>query len=118
MVTIQSNGIDSDNDGIDDSCDGTEDPIIPIIPEAFTPNGNNINDLFVIGNLETYTERRLDVFNRYGNSVYESKLYQNDWAGTRSDNGQALPDGTYYYVLALDNGEIKKGFVYINRVKQ
>ena len=117
-VTIQSNGIDSDNDGIDDSCDGTEDPIIPIIPEAFTPNGNNINDLFVIGNLETFTERRLDVFNRYGNSVYESKLYQNDWAGTRSDNGQALPDGTYYYVLALDNGEIKKGFVYINRVKQ
>ena len=117
-VTIQSNGIDSDNDGIDDSCDGTEDPIIPIIPEAFTPNGNNINDLFVIGNLETFTERRLDVFNRYGNSVYESKLYQNDWDGTRSDNGQALPDGTYYYVLALDNGEIKKGFVYINRVKQ
>jgi gliding motility-associated-like protein len=117
-VTIQSNGIDSDNDGIDDSCDGTEDPIIPIIPEAFTPNGNNINDLFVIGNLETFTERRLDVFNRYENSVYESKMYQNDWDGTRSDNGQALPDGTYYYVLALDNGEIKKGFVYINRVKQ
>ncbi len=117
-ITVQSNGIDSDFDGIDDSCDGTPDPVNPIIPEAFTPNGNNINDLFVIGNIEAFTERRLDVFNRYGNSVYVSEKYENDWDGTRSDNSQALPDGTYYYVLTLNNGDIRKGFVYINRVKQ
>jgi gliding motility-associated-like protein len=116
-VTVETNGIDSDNDGIDDSCDGTTDPIEADIPEAFTPNGNNINDLFVVGNIEFYNERSIDVFNRYGNQVYSSKAYNNDWDGTRSDNGQALPDGTYYYVLTL-NGEIKKGFVYINRVKQ
>ncbi len=116
-VTVQTNGIDSDNDGIDDSCDGTTDPIEADIPEAFTPNGNNINDLFIVGNIEFFNERSIDVFNRYGNQVYSSKTYNNDWDGTRSDNGQALPDGTYYYVLTL-NGEIKKGFVYINRVKQ
>lgn len=117
-VTVQSNGIDTDLDGIDDSCDGTPDPVEPIIPEAFTPNGNNINDLFVIGNIEAFTDRRLDVFNRYGNSVYVSEYYENNWDGTRSDNNQALPDGTYYYVLTLNNGDIRKGFVYINRVKQ
>jgi len=116
-VTVETNGIDSDNDGIDDSCDGTTDPIEADVPEAFTPNGNNINDLFVVGNIEFFNERSIDVFNRYGNQVYSSKEYNNDWDGTRSDNGQALPDGTYYYVLTL-NGEIKKGFVYINRVKQ
>ena len=116
-VTVETNGIDSDNDGIDDSCDGTTDPIEADIPEAFTPNGNNINDLFVVGNIEFYNERSIEVFNRYGNQVYANSEYNNDWDGTRSDNGQALPDGTYYYVLTL-NGEIKKGFVYINRVKQ
>ena len=117
-ITVKTNGIDSDNDGIDDSCDGVADPIEPIIPEAFTPNGNNINEYFVIGNLETFEQRELDVYNRYGNSVYSSKDYQNDWDGTRSDNGQALPDATYYYVLKLSENDIRKGFVYINRVRQ
>ena len=117
-VTIKTNGIDSDNDGIDDSCDDIADPIEPLIPEAFTPNGNNINEYFVIGNLETFEQRQLNVYNRYGNSVYSSDDYKNDWDGTRSDNGQALPDATYYYVLKLSENDIRKGFVYINRVRQ
>jgi gliding motility-associated-like protein len=116
-VTVQTNGIDSDNDGIDDSCDDDADPILADIPEAFTPNGNNINDVFEINNLFSFNERKLEVFNRYGLSVYKNDLYDNTWNGTRSDNGQELPDGTYYYILVLD-GEINKGFVYINRVKQ
>ncbi len=116
-VTVQTNGIDSDNDGIDDSCDDDADPILSDIPEAFTPNGNNINDVFEINNLFSFNERELEVFNRYGLSVYKNDLYDNTWNGTRSDNGQELPDGTYYYILVLD-GEINKGFVYINRVKQ
>jgi gliding motility-associated-like protein len=116
-VTVKSNGIDTDNDGIDDSCDDSADPTYVKIPEAFTPNGNHINDYFVVGNITAYAERSIEVFNRYGNRVYESKNYNNDWDGTRSDNGQKLADGTYYYVLIL-NGEVKKGYVYINRVKQ
>jgi gliding motility-associated-like protein len=117
-VNVQTNGVDSDLDGVDDSCDGIPDSVDPLIPEAFTPNGNGVNDYFVIGKSEVFTEKRLDVFNRYGNSVYSSENYQNDWDGTRTDNGQALPDGTYYYILTLDGNNIYKGFVYINRVKQ
>jgi gliding motility-associated-like protein len=117
-VTVKTNGIDSDNDGTDDSCDAIADPIEPEIPEAFTPNGNNINEYFVIGNLETFEQRQLNVYNRYGNSVYSSDNYKNDWDGTRSDNGQALPDATYYYVLKLSENDTRKGFVYINRVRQ
>ena len=117
-LTVETNGIDTDLDGIDDSCDDIADPIELFIPEAFTPNGNNINDLFVIRNLETYNTKNLEVFNRYGNRVYSSGNYQNDWDGSRSENGQALPDGTYYYVLTLTDNEIFRGYVYINRVKQ
>ncbi len=116
-LTVETNGIDTDLDGIDDSCDDIADPIELFIPEAFTPNGNNINDLFVIRNLETYNTKNLEVFNRYGNRVYSSGNYQNDWDGSRSENGQALPDGTYYYVLTTE-GDTFKGYVYINRVKQ
>jgi gliding motility-associated-like protein len=116
-ITVQSNGVDSDFDGIDDSCDSEDNEVVTDVPEAFTPNGNNINDFFEIKNITTFNERKLEVFNRYGMSVYANDQYDNTWDGTRKDNGQALPDGTYYYVLILD-GEIKKGFVYINRVKQ
>jgi gliding motility-associated-like protein len=117
VVTVNSNGIDSDNDGIDDSCDPEFNEILPIIPEAFTPNGNGINDLFVIGNLSLLGNTALDVFNRHGLLVYSSPNYQNDWDGKRSDNDQALPDGTYYYVLTLSD-KTMKGFVYINRVQK
>lgn len=116
-ITVQSNGVDSDFDGIDDSCDDQDNEVVADVPEAFTPNGNNINDYFEIKNITTFNERKLEIFNRYGMSVYSNDQYDNTWDGTRKDNGQALPDGTYYYVLTLD-GEIKKGFVYINRVKQ
>lgn len=116
-VTVQSNGVDTDLDGIDDACDSDANTVVADIPEAFTPNGNNINDYFEVKNLTNFDERKLEVFNRYGLSVYSNDQYDNTWDGTRSDNGKELPDGTYYYVLTL-NGEIKKGFVYINRVKQ
>jgi gliding motility-associated-like protein len=116
-ITVQSNGVDSDFDGIDDSCDDQDNEVVEDVPEAFTPNGNNINDFFEIKNITTFNERKLEIFNRYGMSVYANDQYDNTWDGTRKDNGQALPDGTYYYVLTLD-GEIKKGFIYINRVKQ
>lgn len=117
-VTVKTDGVDTDSDGIDDSCDDFANPIEPEIPEAFTPNGNNINEYFVIGNLENFEQRQLNIYNRYGNSVYSSDNYQNDWDGTRSGNGQALPDATYYYVLKLSENDIRKGFVYINRVRQ
>ncbi len=114
-VTVLASGIDQDYDGIDDACD---DDIIDavIIPNGFTPDGDGINDMFVIPGIEANVNARLNIFNRYGNLVYESLSYQNNWDGSSSKNGQILPDGTYYYVLELDNGYKKSGYVYINRV--
>jgi gliding motility-associated-like protein len=90
----------------------------PNVPEAFTPNGNSINDTWVIPGLEGYNTKQLAVYSRYGTLVYYSAEYQNDWDGTFMGNGVAVPDATYYYILNLDGGKQMSGYVYINRVKQ
>jgi len=89
----------------------------PTIPQAFTPNGNNINDVFEIPGLEGYDMKELYVYDRYGGLVYDSKDYQNNWDGTNS-SGEQLPDATYYYLLRVTGGKEKAGYVYINRVQQ
>jgi|GEM_PF-3451318 len=76
-----------------------------IVNNALTPNGDGINDTWKIhydpslGNPEVY------VFNIYGQEVYHSKSYQNDWKG--SFNGSILPNGAYYYLIEFESGEIK-----------
>jgi gliding motility-associated-like protein len=114
-VTVLPSGIDQDFDGVDDACD--EDIIDFVkVPNGFTPDGDGINDMFVIPGIDSYSNVRLTIFNRYGNLVYENSSYENNWDGSSNQNGQLLPDGTYYYVLELDNAEQKSGYVYINRV--
>ena len=74
----------------------------PVIPNTFTPNGDGINDSWVIQNLETYPDARVQVFNRYGQLVFESKGYPQPWSGVM--NGRTVPFGTYYYVIEPGNG--------------
>lgn len=69
----------------------------PIIPNTFTPNGDGVNDAWVIEYLENYPEVRVDIFNRFGVRVYASIGYIKPWSGTF--NGSELPVGTYYYVI-------------------
>lgn len=65
------------------------------IPNVFTPNGDGVNDKFVVENLDNYPYSKLEIFNRWGKKVYSNDDYKNDWTG---DN---LADGVYYYVLIL-----------------
>ena len=90
----------------------------PSVPDAFTPNGNNYNDTWVIPGLEGYNTKEMTVYSRYGTLVHYSSLYNNDWDGTLLNTGTQVPDGTYYYILNLDGGKQLNGYVYINRVKQ
>jgi gliding motility-associated-like protein len=85
------------------------------MPTGFTPNGDGINDQFVIPGLFAYNKRELFVYNRYGNLVYENGNYENEWNGDNM-SGTPLPDGTYYVVLILDDEVSFKSYVYINRV--
>lgn len=85
------------------------------VPTAFTPNGDGVNDTFVIPCLENGETAQLIVFNRWGDEVFRNPLYKNEWDGTWKN--QNLPTGTYFYVLQYDDlgVEIVRGYVYLQR---
>lgn len=82
------------------------------IPNVFTPDGDGINDFFVIPGLESQDRVTLIVFNRWGGEVYRSLDYKNDWAGRN------LNEGVYYYQLRIEgtNRNIdQRGWVLLKR---
>ncbi|MEP6675919.1 MAG: PKD domain-containing protein [Ferruginibacter sp.] len=74
----------------------------PVIPNTFTPNNDGINDFWSIDYLDTYPDNWVQVFNRYGQLVFESHGYAKPWDGTYK--GKPLPIGTYYYIIEPKNG--------------
>ena len=90
------------------------DPLLNV-PDIVTPNGNGSNETFVIEGIDNFPFHNLYIYNRWGNEVFFSDNYQNDWAGTFKE--EALPDGTYFYVLInTDNGNtLKNGYITLHR---
>ncbi|UEG49543.1 gliding motility-associated C-terminal domain-containing protein [Ferruginibacter lapsinanis] len=84
------------------------------VPNTFTPNNDGINDLWLIENLQTYPNAKVEVFNRYGQLLYESKGIYKPWDGTYK--GKPLPFGTYYYIIDTD-GTVSTLTGYITIVK-
>ena len=64
---------------------------------ALSPNGDGVNDFFWVDGIERFPDNRVRIYNRWGNLVFETSGYRNDWAGTYL--GDRLPDGAYFYVL-------------------
>lgn len=105
----------------DSKCDGKVGTVLAVaggtkdlfISTVVTPNGDGKNDFFYVRGIEKYPNSALHIFNRWGNTVYESKSYQNNWSAS------GLSEGTYYYQFDLMNqdGTIKtyKGWVMIIR---
>jgi gliding motility-associated-like protein len=95
----------SDFNGCSDSASfmliNTTTPECVFIPNAFSPNGDGQHDLWIIENLDYYNEVKVEIYNRWGNLVYENDAYNNDWDGTAK--GGKLPGGSYYYVIHLDD---------------
>ncbi|HWB27401.1 MAG TPA: gliding motility-associated C-terminal domain-containing protein [Chitinophagaceae bacterium] len=87
------------------------------IPNAFSPNGDGINDTWHMKVQGTITSYNLTVFNRYGQSVFTTTDINKQWDGTL--NGKPLPTATYYYVIKYSDNfsrpGILKGFVVILR---
>lgn len=71
-----------------------------IFYDVFSPNGDGVNEFWVIDGLLRFPDNEIQIFNRWGNLVYEAKPYLNDWDG-RSKKGELLPPATYYYILKL-----------------
>jgi len=83
------------------------------IPNVITPNNDGKNDFFYIKGLDAYPNSELQIFNRWGNAIFSSSNYKNNWAG------EGLAEGTYYYVLKVNNAtkDVYKGWVEIIRSK-
>ena len=102
----------------------TVNPLCLVVYNEFTPNNDGSNDVFRIDCIENYPNNKLEVYNRYGDLVYETRGYQNDWDGTANRGpvltNKPLPVGTYYYILQVDGrGEVEnvnmQGWLYIMR---
>ena len=107
--------MDSDDDEMPDSDEGMVDNdknelmdfIDPhtFVPEIFTPNGDNSNDVFFIKGLKNFPDAQLTVFNQWGQIVFKSNgAYQNDWNGTNKEGTGftqdiVLPEGVFFYIL-------------------
>jgi len=83
----------------------------PIVSNLFTPNGDGYNDRWTILNLLEFAPCQVQVFNRYGEQVFSSSDYQNNWDGMF--NGKQLANDTYYYFLQCRNQDQYKGNVNI-----
>ncbi len=112
------------NDGVPDNNSSTvsvtvnrsqcEDP--GTICNIFSPNGDGVNDRLKFVDPEgLYPNNKLEIFDRYGNSVFQMDGYDSSWDGT-GKNGD-LPKGTYFYILDLngDGTDVVKGWIQIVR---
>ncbi|MCB0773663.1 MAG: gliding motility-associated C-terminal domain-containing protein, partial [Flavobacteriales bacterium] len=92
---------------------------ILVVPDAFSPNGDGVNDNYVVQGLEYYPGNKFQVFNRWGSKVYERNPYRNDWDGKgegKPNMGTDLPESTYYFILDPGNGkEVISGYIYLRR---
>lgn len=96
-----------------------------LVPNAFSPNGDGINDYFEITGIEYYEGNSITIINRWGNKVYEAQNYgisttPKYWDGKANTGvrigNEELPTGTYYYILELGNGEKSiGGSIYLDR---
>ena len=86
-----------------------------IIFSGFSPNGDNVNDVFTVLGIENFPDNEVFIFNRWGNQVHNEMGYRNDrgWNGTF--DGKHLPDGTYFYVINDGEGNTYSGYLQIHR---
>ena len=86
-----------------------------VIHNAITPNGDGLNDLWIIDCIESFPMNKVTIFDRWGDIIHEFENYDNTltvWKGTNSKNN-LVPDGTYYYVIAIKNGGTYKGWIFV-----
>ena len=126
-----ANPADTDNDGVPDyrdtdsdgdgTPDGPQDSLV--IYEGFSPNDDNTNETWQIAGIENYPNNTVQIYNRWGNLLFEVQGYNNRDKAWGSDSSVGLilgsknvPDGTYFYLIDLGDGSpIRKGYITVHR---
>jgi len=112
VTTLFTEELDGLHQILFESTNGSCSPTIPlsinitlpiIAPNSFTPNGDDINDLFLIKGIETVPGAEVKIYNRWGGLVYKSSgNYLDDpWDGNNRRGGE-LPAGAYFYIILLE----------------
>ncbi len=122
-TSVDGNNPDPNNDGIPDEQSPTIIEIAVFVPSGFSPNGDNKNDEFIIVGLENYPNNKLEIYNRWGNLVFEQAPYDNKWKGSVRNTDAIvfgdglLPSGTYFYLLDFGVPGVKQltGYIVIRK---
>ena len=90
-----------------DGCKNSDAVIVTVLPKltvpsAFSPNGDGINDIWTIRSLDSYPGCTVEMFDRYGQKIWNSIGYNTPWDGTRQ--GKPVAAGVYYFVINPKNG--------------
>ena len=101
-----------------DVCDSTTVEIVVycdelLIYNGLSPNGDGVNEEFTVLGLGQYPDHEISIFDREGRMLIQMREYANDWMGNVS--GAPLPEGTYFYVIDLGNGDARSGYLQITR---
>jgi gliding motility-associated-like protein len=97
-----------------DASSGCDDVLI--IADLLTPNGDGINDTWKVEEYSMIDGCTVTIFNRWGQKLYQTNSYQNEWDGTK--DGKNLPDGAYFYVIECDGEVSYKGPVTLMRLSK
>jgi len=106
----------------DQGCTAADDVVVEfydnancIITQGISPNSDGMNDFLDLEFLDDRSDiLKLSIYSRLGRLIYEKVEYVNEWGGTTND-GNLLPDGTYFYAIDLANDETITGYIYINK---
>lgn len=81
------------------------------IPNIITPNGDGVNEAFIIKNIEHHPNTAVSIFDRWGKKVFESSNYNNEW------KGEGVSDGTFFYVVDVPDDKSYNGFITVFKGK-